>query len=224
MRAQSALLRLWIGSLLRAVVKGGLQESHKVHFILDEAASLGHMEALDDAVDKYRGYGVRLQLYYQSLGQLKLCWPEGREQTLLSNTTQVFFGVNDYQTAEYVSNRLGEETIIADSGGTSYSKSHSSEKNGEGSYSYSTSENYNWQQLGRKLLKPEEVATLNPRVAITFTPNAYPIWTIIVRYYEKGWDRPTGIDLVTMVKQAIAFFLLTLGMAAMFTDIFIGIF
>jgi hypothetical protein len=29
-----------------------LQEKNKVHFILDEAASLGHMECLDDAIDK----------------------------------------------------------------------------------------------------------------------------------------------------------------------------
>ena len=66
MRTQSPLLRMWISALLRAVVRGGLQETNKVHFILDEAASLGHMEALDDAVDKYRGYGVRLQFYFQS--------------------------------------------------------------------------------------------------------------------------------------------------------------
>lgn len=71
MRAQSALLRLWIGSLMQAVVKGGLKQKRKVHFVLDEAASLGHMESLDDAVDKYRGYGVRLQFYYQSLGSLR---------------------------------------------------------------------------------------------------------------------------------------------------------
>jgi len=107
MRAQSPLLRMWIGSLLRAVVRGGLENRNRVHFVLDEAASLGHMEALDDAVDKYRGYGVRLQFYYQSLGQLKKCFPDGQEQTLLSNVSQVFFGVNDLGTAEYVSNRLG---------------------------------------------------------------------------------------------------------------------
>src|SRR5262245_57292922 len=119
MRSQAPLLRMWIGALLRAVVRGGLQEKRKVHFVLDEAASLGHMEALDDALDKYRAYGVRLQLYYQSVGQLKKCWPEGGDQTLLSNTTQVFFGVNDLQTAEYVSNLLGEETIVVESGGIS---------------------------------------------------------------------------------------------------------
>ena len=51
MRTQSPLLRMWISALLRAVVRGGLQETNKVHFILDEAASLGHMEAIDDAMD-----------------------------------------------------------------------------------------------------------------------------------------------------------------------------
>src|SRR5207302_2971445 len=112
MRAQSALLRMWVGSMLRAVVRGGLQEKNKVHFVLDEAASLGHLDALDDAVDKYRGYGVRLQYYLQSFGQLAKLGKEGQGQTLLSNVTQVFFGVNDKDTAEYVSARLGEETII----------------------------------------------------------------------------------------------------------------
>ena len=94
-RAQSPLLRMWIGSLLRAVVRGGLQEKNKVHFVLDEAATLGHMEALDDAVDKYRGYGVRLQFYFQSVSQLRKCFPDGQDQTLLSNVSQVFFGTND---------------------------------------------------------------------------------------------------------------------------------
>src|SRR5579864_4235727 len=144
MRAQLSLLRLWISSLLRAVVRGGLQETTKVHFVLDEAASLGHMDALDDAVDKLRGYGVRLQYYFQSFGQLAKLGKEGQGQTLLSNVTQVFFGVNDKDTAEYVSARLGEETIIVESGGTSSSVSRSpSSQGGSSSYSYSTSTNDN---------------------------------------------------------------------------------
>jgi hypothetical protein len=63
---------------------------NKVHFVLDEAASLGRMDALDDAVDKYRGYGVRLQFYFQSVSQLRKCFPDGQDQTLLSNVSQVF--------------------------------------------------------------------------------------------------------------------------------------
>jgi type IV secretion system protein VirD4 len=217
MRAQSALLRLWIGSLLRAVVRGGLQEKTGVHFVLDEAASLGHMEALDDAVDKYRGYGVRLQLYYQSLGQLKLCWPEGRDQTLLSNTTQVFFGVNDPQTAEYVSNRLGEETIIVESGGTGYGTTQQSGQQGQGSQSYSTNTSHNWQQHGRKLLKPEEVTALNERVAITFTPCVPPIWTWLVRYYERDFCQRHGLSPMKMAFDTACLFAAAAILAGLWT-------
>ena len=60
-RAHQALLRMWIGTMLRAVVKGGLLEKKLVHFVLDEAATLGKMEVIDNAVGKYQGYGVRLQ-------------------------------------------------------------------------------------------------------------------------------------------------------------------
>lgn len=193
LRAQSPLLRMWIGAMLRAVVRGGLQEKNKVHFILDEAASLGHMEAIDDAVDKFRGYGVRLQFYYQSLGQLKKCFPEGQDVTLLSNTTQVFFGVNDPQTAEYVSGRLGEQTIVAASGGTSTGATRQLPEDGHSGSSYSRTDNDNWQQHGRRLLKPEEVMTLPERTAVTFTPGVPPIRTTLVRYYEeRGLGQPPG--------------------------------
>ena len=186
MRAQSPLLRMWIGSLLRAVVRGGLQEKNKVHFVLDEAASLGHMEALEDAVDKYRAYAVRLHFYFQSLGQLAKCFPDGQDQTLLSNVSQVFFGVNDLQTAQYVSDRIGEGTIVLRSGGTGTGTSHQSSMRGDSSSSYSSNENDNWAQHGRKLLKAEEVLALSERIAITFTPGVPPIWTRLVRYYEES--------------------------------------
>jgi type IV secretion system protein VirD4 len=157
----------------------------KVHFILDEAASLGHLESLDDAVDKYRGYGIRLQFFYQSIGQLAKCWPDGQDQTLLSNVTQVFFGVNDQQTAEYVSARLGEETIVVNSGGSGTSTSRQKSRKGESSTTYSSNRNANWQQQARKLLKPEEVAALPADVAITFTPGIPPLWTKLIRYFDE---------------------------------------
>jgi len=191
MRAQSPLLRLWIGATLRAVVRGGLQEKNKVHFVLDEAASLGHMDALDDAVDKLRGFGVRLQFYYQSLGQLKKCFPEGQDQTILSNVSQVFMCVNDNDTAKYVSDRLGEETIVVESGGTSSGTSRQVPQWGSApSSSYSSGSSENWQQQARKLLKPEEVAALSERTAITFTRGVPPLWTTLVRYYEKDFMPP----------------------------------
>lgn len=192
-RAQSPLLRMWISTLFRGVLRGGLQERNRVHFVLDEAASLGHLECLDDAVDKYRGYGVRLIFMYQSVGQLKKCFPEGQDQTLLSNVTQVFFGVNDLPTAEYVSNRLGDATIIVESGSTSRGGSRQISYSSTGSSnSTSWNETRNWQQQGRKLLKSDEVMALPPRTAITFAPGLPPIRTQLTRYYEgnpNSWAR-----------------------------------
>jgi type IV secretion system protein VirD4 len=216
MRAQSPLLRLWVGSMLRAVVKGGLQSGRRVHFVLDEAASLGHMDVLDDAVDKLRGYGVRLLFLYQSLGQLRRCFPEGQDQTLLSNVTQVYFGVNDQQTAEYVSARLGETTIITESGGVNRSVSRQHDAMDKGP-THSRGSNQNWQYMGRKLLKAEEVVALPERMAITFTPGVPPLATRLVRYYEKDFKQLNGIGPVRMAMCLAWLFLRILFIAVVVT-------
>ena len=188
MRTQSALLRLWIGSLFRTVIRGGLS-NRPIHFILDEAASLGHMDQLSDALALGRGYGLRMQWFYQDCGQLKKCWPDGADQTLMANCTQVFFGVQDLPTATYVSDRLGEQTIVVESGGTSSGRSRQSPDQGHGSSSYSVNANDNWGQNARRLLKPEEVLNLDQRTAIMFTPGVRPICTTLVRYYENNKSR-----------------------------------
>jgi type IV secretion system protein VirD4 len=184
-RAQQALLRLWIGTMLRACVKGGLQEENLVHFVLDEAATLGHMDAIDDAVDKYRGYGVRLQFYFQSLAQLRKCFPDGQDQNLLSNCSQVYFAVNDRDTAQYVSDRLGDATIVVGSGGISRGTTRQRSPMGQTSVSESFTRNDNWAPQARRLLKPEEVTALSGRLAITFTPGAPPVLSRLIRYYEE---------------------------------------
>ena len=188
MRAQAALMRMWISTLLRAVIEGGLQESNRVHMVLDEAASLGRMDAIDDAIDKYRGYGIRLIFFFQSLSQTLQIFAKGQEKTLLSNTTQIFFGTNDLDAAELISNRLGEKTIILDSGGTSDGTNRSDTMNSSLPSSSSGSNrgnSRNWSQTTRKLLKPDEIINLHPRTAITLTPGMRPIVSTLVRYYEE---------------------------------------
>ena len=157
-----------------------------VNVILDEAASLGpNMGCIEDALDKYRGYGIRLQLYYQSPAQLKKCFPNEQDQTVMANITQVFFAVND-MSAEYISNRLGEQTIVVDSGGTSTGYSTPSGVGSHGQSTYSSNSSKNWSQMGRKLLKLEEILSLDERLAITFVAGQRPILTRLDRYYEKG--------------------------------------
>jgi type IV secretion system protein VirD4 len=195
MKAQMGWLRLIVGAMIRAVVRDGLSEYPNVHFILDEAASLGVLDSVEDLVDKYRGYGCRAQFYYQSAGQLIKCWPKDQGQTLMSNATaKIFFGVNDIQTANLVSSMLGKETIIIESGGgstsgganTGWSEAHQGASH-SGGRSNGWSNNESWQQGPRELLKPEELLNLPPRIAITFPGGGVggPVLTKLVRYFEE---------------------------------------
>lgn len=188
MKALSPLLRMWVGSLLKACVKNGLQERNKVQFLLDEASSLGKMETINDALVMGRGYGIRMSLIYQSVGQLKECWGEnGGDQKLLSNVAQIFFAVNDNDTAKYVSERLGEHTISVESGGSSAggNSSFTSGSTPSSTSGSSWNSNDNWSQIARKLLKSEEVMALDRQIAITFVPGVAPVWTKLIRYYEE---------------------------------------
>jgi len=191
-----------------------------VNFLCDEASSLGRLEPISDVLAIGRGFGIKLQLYYQDLGQLRKCWPDGADQTLLANTTQVFFGVNDQSTAEYVSNRLGEQTIVVSSGGTTtgegYTNQTSSQQGqgGSSSSSYNRNTSHNWSQIGRKLLKPEEVTALDPRTAITLAPGVPPIATTLVRYDEPSFRMPRRRGLFMAAVETACLFVVTAGLAA----------
>jgi type IV secretion system protein VirD4 len=195
MKAQAGWLRLIIGSLIRAVVQQGLGEQRKVHFILDEAASLGVMDAIEDLVDTYRVYCCRAQFYYQSAGQLAKCWPKDQGQIILSNTSKIFFSVQDIQTATLISSMLGKETIIVESGGSGRSGGRNSgSSSGSSGFSSNSGENHGWssnegwQQAPRELLKPEEILTLPPRYAITLPGGGMPpVLTYMLRYFEEPW-------------------------------------
>ena len=71
-------------------------------------------------------YGIRMVLCYQALGQLKRCFPQGQDETVLSNSAQIFIGINDNATADYVSAHIGDTTINVTSGSTSWGSSNQS--------------------------------------------------------------------------------------------------
>jgi type IV secretion system protein VirD4 len=199
-----------------------------VQFVLDEFPAVGHMESIDQAIGIGRGYGIRLLLVVQSLSQARKNSPDGQELTLISNTSQIFFGVNDMATAaEMVSNRLGERTIVLESGGANRGTSHSHTSGGhpQNTAGNSGGSSTNWSQRERKLLKPEEVLALPPRTAITFTPGVPPIRTTLVRYYEEprlfdrsGWLARQGRVLWLLCMSAVLCAVMLCG-AVMLTGI-----
>lgn len=99
LKSHAGLLRLWVGTLISALLSRREIPSYKTLFILDEAAQLGPFNLLETLLTLCRGYGVACWSFWQDLTQLKNHYPNW--QTLLNNChTWQFFGVRKFQTAK----------------------------------------------------------------------------------------------------------------------------
>lgn len=151
LRTHSVWLRLVIVSALRGLYRpGGL----RTVMLIDEMAALGHLGPLEDAFGLVRGYGVQIAAIFQDLAQLKALYKE-RWETFIANAGVVLgFAPNDLTTAEWMSKRSGQTTVIAkgysQNTGTSVG-GHSSVSAGAGSSD---------QQVGRPLFLPDELMGL----------------------------------------------------------------
>jgi len=115
-------------------------------FLLDEFAALGRLEAVERAMGLMAGYGLQLWPILQDMSQLKDLYGE-RAGTFIANAgVQQVFGVNDFETAKWLSQMMGQETAGFQT---------DSFKPGDGP---SFSNNL----TGRDLLTPDEIMQLRP--------------------------------------------------------------
>jgi type IV secretion system protein VirD4 len=161
-------LRMCITSLLRVVVKHGLQNHRNpriVNVVFDEAASIGPLK-------------------------LEKNWPVDKGLTLLSNCAKTYFGVNDPMTAKQVSEMIGSQLTMLRSGGSSWGTSNSySESHRAGSRTYGGNRggSEGWSEQLLPSLRPEAIAALPPDTAITFIQSMPPIMTKLIKYYQEPW-------------------------------------
>ncbi len=142
MRTHSVWLRLVIVSALRALYRpGGL----RTLFLIDEMPALGHLAPLEDAFGLVRGYRVQIAGICQDLAQLKALYKQRWESFLANAGVVQGFTPNDLTTADWMSRRAGQTTLVAENSSQSrQAQGHSSE---------STS----WQPVGRALYLPDEL-------------------------------------------------------------------
>lgn len=114
LRTHGTWLRLVIASALRSFYSPG---GVPVLLMLDEAAQLGRLGPIEDALGQARGYGVALWPVFQDINQLRDLYDK-RAETFAGMAGAVFgFAPNDMNTAEWMSKRSGEETIVGFSAG-----------------------------------------------------------------------------------------------------------
>ncbi|HME84775.1 MAG TPA: type IV secretory system conjugative DNA transfer family protein [Roseiarcus sp.] len=142
MRTHSVWLRLVIVSALRALYRpGGL----RTLLLIDEMPALGHLAPLEDAFGLVRGYKVQIAGICQDLAQLKALYNERWESFLANAGVVQGFTPNDLTTADWMSRRAGQATMLAPSSSESVSpKGERSETTG-------------WSQIGRPLYLPQEL-------------------------------------------------------------------
>ena len=156
MRTHAVWLRLLIVSALHALYKpGGLP----VLFMLDEFAQLGHLGPIEDAFGLVRGYGVQLWPILQDLAQLKALYKE-RWETFVANAGVVqAFTPNDLTTADWMSKRAGDTTVVA--AGYNAGDSHSDRNQ-------SSNQGMSYQQAKRPVFLPQEMMELGEGNGLLF--------------------------------------------------------
>jgi type IV secretion system protein VirD4 len=231
--SHSAIQRMWITCFLHALAHNK-DERKQTLFLLDEVGNMGRLEILEHAVTLYRGMGVRLHFIFQSLGQVKALYGDNA-QTFMDNIgTQLYFNILGLETAKQVSERLGDHTVIttSDQSGSSDSRpTGNSSMNSQGG-SYTSTRNRTTSELARKLMKPEEILTMDPQMCICFHNHHAPIVARLVRYYNsplfRTWRRAryrtgeprqlgiaAGLFVTLTLTLSVAFCLLPLAIASM---------
>lgn len=142
-------LRLFINLVLAAMENSRVATPNPpVLLCLDEFATLGHMQAIENAAGQIAGFGVKLWPIIQDLGQLETLY-EKRWQTFMANAGVLqFFGNSDLTTLEWISKRLGDTTLrVMSKSEVGYKQAAESGATGEA-----------WSNETRPLLTVDEIA------------------------------------------------------------------
>ena len=157
--AYSRWLRLLVAQALQDIARdaeygaaqaGAQRLKQPALFLLDEFAALGRLEAVERAMGLMAGYGLQLWPILQDMSQLKDLYG-ARANTFVANAGVLqTFGVNDFETARWLSQSMGKETI-----------GYQTESYRPGDIATTT------QHIGaRDLMTPDEIMQIDPSVQL----------------------------------------------------------
>ena len=103
----SRWLRLVLTSALDEMTDSLNPPPMPVCFMLDELATLGHLQAVENAVGLAAGYGIQLVTVFQDVAQMRDLY-KGRWASFVGNAgVRAVFSLDDYETAHYWSQFMG---------------------------------------------------------------------------------------------------------------------
>lgn len=107
LESHSSLLKIWIGSLMAAISRRQAPPPDPTLFILDEAAQLGPLPQLRQAVTLLRGYGLQTWSFWQDVSQLQRLYPADWETMVNNCKVLQAFGANNMNAASSMASLTG---------------------------------------------------------------------------------------------------------------------
>ena len=136
-------------------------------FLLDEFAALGRLEAVERAMGLMAGYGSQLWPILQDMSQLRDLYGDPANTFIANAGVQQVFGVNDFETAKWLSQMIGQETSRFQT---------DSFKPGDGP-------SFSNHLTGRDLLTPDEIMQMPPNVQLLRVQGQPSALAQKLRYY-----------------------------------------
>ena len=179
----SRAIRVWVTCAMNAMTRtpGKTADGCPVLFMLDEMAQLGTLDCLKQAVSLLAGYGMTLWMVWQDLAQIKSLYKDCWSTFLANAKVQQFFGINDHDTAEYVSKMLGKATIPVE---TVSGTNSSSGKMTEIFNTNTSGTTRTHAEKERELLMPDEVRRLDRETTLLFVQGCPPIVSKRITYFK----------------------------------------
>jgi type IV secretory pathway TraG/TraD family ATPase VirD4 len=102
-------MRCLINISIRIIESQKKKPKRAVVYVLDEFPKMhGSLEAIEDGIVTLRSAKIKLWPFIQNISQLMRDYPSNW-QTFVSSSTVQCFGVNDIETARFISSLLGEK-------------------------------------------------------------------------------------------------------------------
>ncbi len=178
--AYSRWLRLLVAQALQDIARdaeaaqaGSERLKQPALFLLDEFAALGRLEAVERAMGLMAGYGLQLWPILQDMSQLRDLYGT-RANTFVANAGVLqTFGVNDFETAKWLSQSMGKETI-----------GYQTESHRPGDMATTTQH-----IAARDLMTPDEIMQIDPSVQLLRVQGKPVIIARKLRYFaDKEFD------------------------------------
>ena len=165
------LSRLFI-SLMLGKLQRGMETDKKLQrrllLMLDEFPQLKHMAEIENALAICAGYGIKIYLIIQNIGQINKIYT--KDNAIMGNChTNIFFTPKEYDTAEFLSKLMGDQTIKT--------TSHS---DGGGLFKGSNTIS----NQSRKLMNPDEIMKMPFHDSLIFVGGVKPIKGIKIEYFK----------------------------------------